>query len=221
MRDWSTSIREKAENTPLNPNIEMKLLKTKLIIAGLFAAGSVSAAPLTLEGMGIQKQWIDTEAGINEMPGFVWGNSHTAMADKIGLHVLFANGVEGTIAYSGVATKWGTTGPTIGTLISATGFFASYATAGLHFLNNTPAGGTLPIAWVFNPSTPFGSNVELDYFDNSFGSEFRVTTAGWNSVQITTYSSSAPVAAPDGGSSIALLGLAMTAAAGFRRKFGI
>ena len=193
-------------------------MRTKLAALGitlLMASGGSVAAPLTLEGMGIQKQWTDTEAARDEMPGFVWGDSDTASADRIGLHVLFDDGTEGAIAYSGVASSWNTSsGTPFGTLISATGFFANYATAGLHFLFNVPAGGTLPIAWISNPLTPFGSNVELDYNDNGVNSEFRVTTPGWTSVEITTYSSSA-VAAPAPGS-LACLGLGLVGV-GLRR----
>ena len=180
-----------------------KPITLALLVMFAFAA-NVTAAPILLECMGIQKQWTDSEAATNEMPGFVWGDSDTALADKIGLHVLFADGTEGSIAYSGVSPHWNTSGTPFGTLISANGFFSSYATAGLHFLYNVPAGGTLPIAWLSNPLTPFGNNVELDYFDNAVNSEFRVTTAGWESVEITTYSSSAVVPEP---SSIVLFGL--------------
>lgn len=172
----------------------MKKTLLLTMCAAIASAGAAFAAPVTLDGMGIQKQWTDTETGINEMPGFVWGDSDTALADKIGLYVEFNDGTTGSISYSGISGNWNTSSSTaFGTLISATGFFASYATAGLHFLYNVPAGGTLPIAWINNPSTPFGNNVELDYNDNGVNSEFRVTTQGWTSVQITTYSSSAPV----------------------------
>lgn len=185
----------------------------------LAVAANLEAAPLTLEGMGIQMQWTDTEAAINEMPGFVWGNSDTALANSIGLHVLFADGTEGSIAYTNVSSNWNTNGAAFGTLISANGFFASYAGAGLHFLYNVPAGGLLPIAWIANPSTPFGFNVELDYNDNFLNSEFRVTTPGWGSVQITTYSSSAPTpTVPEPASMLAWGLIAGVGAVGYRLR---
>lgn len=156
------------------------------------SAGITVAAPLTLEGMGMQKQWLDTEAAAGEMPGFVWGNSDTMLADSIGLHVLFEDGTEGSIAYSGVAAHWNTNGAAFGSLISASGFFADYT--GLHYLYNsaptTVYPEALPIAWNGNPVTPFGNNVELDHNEQN-GSQFRISTPGWTSVEITTYSSSA------------------------------
>ncbi|MEK0450032.1 MAG: Carbohydrate binding domain [Verrucomicrobiota bacterium] len=62
--------------------------------------------------------------------------------------------------------------------------------------------------------TALGSTSVLNfYFETDPG------TSAWLIDDVTVTLASSPV--PDGGSSIALLGLAMTAAAGFRRKFGI
>jgi hypothetical protein len=201
----------------------MKKIKILLSTVGLslvMAATGATAAPILLEGMGIQKQWTDTEAARDEMPDFVWGNSDVALANSMGLHVLFNDGTEGSIAYSGVSSNWNTSGPTFGTLISATGFFSNYAAAGMHFLSNSvktnTVPGILPIAWASNPATPFGNNVELDYTDNAVNSQFRVTTAGWTSVEITTYSSSAAnVSEP---MTLALLGLGLAGLGWSRRK---
>ena len=185
------------------------------------AASSANAAPMLLEGMGIQKQWTDTEAARDEMPDFVWGDSDTALADSIGMHVLFADGTDGAIAYSGVSAVWNTSGAAFGTLISATGFFAPYATAGMHFLSNSAKTntipGVLPIAWLSNPNTAFGNNVELDYNDNSLNSQFRVNTQGWGSVVITTYSSSATAAVPEP-TIITLFGLGLLGLGFVRRR---
>ena len=193
----------------------LKLIVTKITLIALLIVSTVSqAAPVTLNGMGIQKQWIDYEGISGDMPDFVWGNSDTESANSIGLYVEFANGIEGSIVYTGVSSYWNSDGEDeFGTLISATGFFQDYTR--LHFLYNTEyttdyGSGALPIAWIGNPSTPFGSNIELDYNEQGFNSQFRISDNGWNSVQITTYSSSAvpvPAAAWLFGSALAGLGV--------------
>lgn len=195
----------------------------KLAIAGLVAvlgATSAHAVPASLGGLGLEKTWVDNEGITDEMPDFVWGSASTNNADKFGLFVEFADGTTGSIVYSGVSGKWGTTGPVIGTVELATGFFAPYAAAGLHFLNNTDSSGTLPIAWASNPATAFGSNVELDYHDTASGSQFRIQSAGWQSVEFATYSSTAVSAVPlPAGAALLFSGLVAFGGIGaFRRR---
>lgn len=174
--------------------MKFKTFSTIAMAVMISATGAI-AAPVTFDGMGMQKQWVDNEDVRDEMPGFVWGDSDTQGADKIGLYVEFADGTTGGISYTGVSGHWNTNGAEFGTISMAFGFFADYATAGLHFLYNTAPTNiypeALPIAWIRNPTTPFGSNVELDYNDSSSGSEFRISASGWDFVTITTYSSSA------------------------------
>jgi len=198
--------------------------KLKIFAAASLALfGFAEAAPMSLDGMGIQKQWRDNEGVNDEMPDFVWGDSDTAGANKIGMYVEFQDGTTGSIVLDNVASYWNTSGtafPLVTTPI-ATGFFAPYPTAGLHFLYNTAATTTfpqaLPIAWSINPSTPFGGNVELDYNNNGLGSQFRVTASfGW--VDITTYSSSADVMNPVPVPAAALLFAPATAGLAFLRR---
>ncbi|MGG7566356.1 VPLPA-CTERM sorting domain-containing protein [Rhodovulum sp. DZ06] len=189
-----------------------------------FGAASASAAPLTLSGMGMEKTWFDTEAAAAEMPDFVWGSADTAGADRIGMWVEFDDGTTGSLVISGVAPYWNTNGGTFPVVFEvATGLFSGYG--GLHYLYNTAATTSFPqalaIAFNVNPTTPFGNNLELDYNNNSVNSQFRVSTAGWTSVEIATYSSTAealsdvplPAAAP-------LLALGLGGLVALRRRRG-
>ena len=171
----------------------MNIFKNIIIVTSLIILSStINAAPETLHGMGIQKQWVDNEGVNDEMPDFVWGDSDAKAANSIGLYVEFSDGTEGSIAYTDISTKWNThdEGGEFGTLISATGFFAEYNS--LHYLYNSKSLSNLPIAWGDNPSTPFGSNVELDYSEQN-GSQFRIDANNWDFVKVTTYSSTAPL----------------------------
>lgn len=199
-------------------------MKTFIAALALLVPFAANSAPILLDGMGMQKQWTDNEGTTGEMPDFVWGDSDTAGADKIGMYVDFADGTTGSIVYSGVAPYWNTSGAAFPgvTLELATGFFASYTTAGLHFLYNTvetfAGSAQLPIAWANNPSTAYGGNVELDYNDSGSGSQFRISGAGWTSVEITTYSSSASAGDVPAPATLALLGLGLAGLGWKRRK---
>ena len=55
----------------------------------------------------------------------------------------------------------------------------------------------------------FSNNFDLDYNDQNFGnSDFRGSVAGWGSVEIATYSSTARTQIPEP-TSLALVGLAL------------
>lgn len=177
-------------------------------MAALMVTGTAATAlPLSFDGMNQIKEWRDNEDQTDEMPGNVWGNSDSQGVDRIGIYVEFANGVTGGISFDGVAPYWNShdeNTPFAGvTVRQAFGFFADYDEAGLHYLYNEAAGGKLPIAWRFNPTTPFGRNVELDYRDNVRGSEFRVTSS-FDYVDIATYAGTTPVPLP--GTGLMLLG---------------
>lgn len=175
-------------------------LKTSLQAAAvaLIATGA-HAAPVSLNGLGLEKTWVDTEAGADEMPDFVWGDASFNNANEIGLYVAFDDGTTGSITWTGVSPYWNTSPNNFldMNVTSHSGFFSLYANAEVHFLYNTAATTSfpeaLPIAWSNNPGTPFGGNVELDYNEQN-GSQFRASVTGWGSAEWATYSSTASVA---------------------------
>ncbi len=192
----------------LNP-----LLAAALVALGVAIVHTAEAAPVTLGGMGVVSQWTDFENQSGEIPAHPWGNSDTLHADRVGIYVEYANGLTGSATYSGVATHWGS-GSNQGfagiSPDSATGFFASFTNFGyaqLHILDNT--GFVLPMAWV-DLRNQYTSNFDLS-FENFRNSTWRADSAGWQSVQITLYSSAAAAAVPEP-ASLALAGLALGAA---------
>jgi hypothetical protein len=142
--------------------------------------GTVSSD--SLEGLGRVNQWTDFENQTGELPNKVWGDSDVQLADRVGLKVKFANGLEGSVTYSGIAGRWNSSWG--GTAFdTATGFFT--AADGLHYLYNNSS--SLPMAWD-EFVMPFSNNFDLDY-TSYFGSHFRADVAGWQSAEFTTYSS--------------------------------
>lgn len=202
------------------------MLKTPILAAAIsvLAVAAAHAIPATYDGMGMIKQWTDNENIRDEMPGFVWGTSDSDGANRIGMYVEFADGTTGGMSFTGVAPHWNTSGgifPGV-TVDTAVGFFAAYVNAGLHFLYNTAPTNSYPQAlpWAFqnNPNTPYGSNVEPDYNDGANGSEFRISTTGWDYVTIATYSSTVNANVPLPASGLMLASVLGGVAAWRRRK---
>lgn len=167
---------------------EFSFLKSGVVGVGLMLA-SVSfspafAAPILLDGLAMVGQWTDYENSANDMPLDPWGTSDTDSADRVGIFVEYANGLTGSASYSGAAGLWNQCCTTIGAPDTFSGFFTSSAV--LHGLNNTGSG--LPMAWTIL-NNAFTGNFDLDYSE-SFGSEWRASSAGWGSVEITLYSTS-------------------------------
>lgn len=146
--------------------------------------GTASAAPIILDGLGIVGQWTDYENSANDMPLTPWGTSDTDGADRVGIYVEYANGLTGSASYSGASALWNQCCTNIGAPDTFSGFFTSSAV--LHGLSNTGFG--LPMAWT-SLSNAFTGNFDLDYSEAN-GSEWRARTGGWESVEITLYSTS-------------------------------
>jgi len=123
-----------------------------------------------------------------KMPTQIWGTCDATAEDRIGIVVEFSDGTSGSAVYSGVSGLWNTSAFPGINADSATGFLASCT--GMHFLHNSAI--TLPLAWE-SCSMPFASNFDLNY-NESLGSHFRATTAGWVSARFQTYCGA--VAAP-------------------------
>ncbi len=191
-------------------------MKQKFVLASLLLVlSSFSfAAPVTLEGMNQIMQWTDYENQSGEMPGFIWGTSDSDNADQIGLYVEFANGLTGSVTYSGVSGLWNQSSFSLAA-DTATGFFTN--ASNMHILfNNAPSVNypqALAIAWE-SFVMDFSNNFDLDY-NEDLGSNFRASVAGWESATFTTYSSTAsavPVPA-----AVWLFGSAIASFAGFSR----
>ncbi|MCP4089887.1 MAG: hypothetical protein GY746_08840 [Gammaproteobacteria bacterium] len=196
--------------------MKIKQVAAVAALLSLFFGLPANAVPLTLEGMGKITSWIDLETTSGEMPGKIWGTSDTDLADRVGIFVKFANGLEGTATYSGVSGLWNTTNFTNLAADTKTGFFDNAGGDRLHFLVNSALGGTLPMAWD-QLVMAFSGNFDLDY-NTYFGSHFRASVAGWASAEFATYSSTAsvvplPAALPLFGTGLAVMGLF-----GWRRK---
>lgn len=181
-------------------------IRIALLAVCLVGTASASAAPVTLEGMALIKQWTDFENQSNEIPSFIWGTSDVDNADRIGLHVEFAGGLVGSVTYSGMAGLWNSTGHSIAA-DTATGFFTSAGNT-THLFNQPNNTFSFPdalsIAWD-SFAMPFASNFDIDYNEQN-GSYFRANVAGWESAIFTTYSAPAAVHAP---ATLGLLALAL------------
>ena len=182
-----------------------------IVATTLVSATTAIAAPISLDGMGIISQWTDYENQAGDMPANIWGTSDATSEDRIGLHVIFANGLEGSVTYSGVSGLWNTHSGFSLAFDNATGFFT--AAGGLHHLHNDT--WTLPMAWT-SFVMPFSNNFDLDYAEY-LGSNFRASTAGWGSAVFTTYSSAVSGGRVPRPSLLGLLGLGLIGIGAARR----
>ena len=142
----------------------------KMAFAGLVLSVSsfANAGLIQLDGMGSIMEWTDLESTAGEMPDFIWGNSDSLNADKIGLYIELADGRTGSLVYSGVQGLWNSTFANLGADI-ATGVFAN--SPSLHFLFNTAKALTypqaLPAAWGDATISGVTNNFDLSYIEQT------------------------------------------------------
>lgn len=225
LQDLCSSTLGRTQERPTKMTLRTLARAAALCAGSLVLSGMTVAAPTTLGGMGIVGQWTDLETGSGEVPVSPWGSSDALNANRVGIHVEFANGLTGSATYTGVAGYWGgccnVGGSELGIAPdagSASGFFVGTGAgyANLHGLDNS-ASFALPMAF-YDLSNSFTGNFDVSR-ENIGNSTFRAYFSGWNSVTITLYSSTAPVvgtvSAPG---SLALAGLALAAVAALRRR---
>jgi len=188
-----------------------KVILCLSVLIGASFAVPAQAVPVSLEGLGLIKQWTDLENQAGDMPDMIWGTSDTDSADRIGIYVEFENGLTGSATYDGVAGLWNSSNFAGVAADTATGFFTS--AGGLHFLFNSNATlnfpEALPMAWT-GFVMDFSNNFDLDYHE-SVGSNFRASVQGWVAATIATYSSSYRVNDVPEPAPLALLGLGLLA----------
>ncbi|WP_246028816.1 PEP-CTERM sorting domain-containing protein [Litorilituus sediminis] len=198
--------------------MNIKMLKAALTSLILSVSTIANAGLIQLDGMGSIKEWVDLESTAGEMPEFIWGNSDSLNANKIGLYIELADGRSGSLVYSGVSGLWNSTFANLAPDI-ATGVFSS--SPFLHFLFNTAKTLTypqaLPAAWSNATISGVTGNFDLSYYEQ-VGSNFRADIAGWERATITTYSSAySPVDVPEP-STLAILSLGIMGLASRRFK---
>ena len=197
----------------------MNFLRISFVGLILSISSIANAGLIQLDGMGSIMEWTDLESTAGEMPDFIWGNSDSLNADKIGLYIELADGRTGSLVYSGVSGLWNSSNfVNLGADI-ATGVFAN--SPYLHFLFNTAKTLTypqaLPAAWSNATISGVSNNFDLSYYEQT-GSNFRASVAGWESATITTYSSAyTPTSVPEP-STLAIFALGMIGLASRRFK---
>ena len=186
-----------------------KFLKGLVASFALTVSCFANSALISLEGLGLETTWTDSEGVTGDMPLDVWGLSQSLQATEVGIWVQFANGLTSWATYSGIEShEWGTCCSVTAVEESSFGWLAG---ATLHGIGRAD----LPMAWV-SASNPWTGNFDLDY-DSPFGSDWRASTSGWGSVEIALYSNVRAVSEVPEPSTVAIFALGLMGLAS--RKF--
>ncbi len=189
------------------------MYKPALLTLGAMIASIslVDAAPVTLDGMDQITQWTDKKSKDGDTPDYIWGTADALGYDKIGIHIEFNNGKEGSIIFAGVAAHWNTgdwsdTTVFSGVTVQATGYFAENYLNAPFALNNIASTGA-EVGGVTVPAIAWGTAPENgDFVSIEYGDDIRLPDSGWGSAVITTYGSLGFAVVPLPATGLLLLG---------------